>query len=56
MQKITLQVTFAFEDNEATDLERRPIDAERERQLVKLMVQAINAVLQRPEGEPDEPA
>lgn len=49
MQKVTFQVTFAFEDNEATE-------AERERQLVKLMAQAINAVLQRREGEQDEPA
>ena len=56
MQKVTLQVAFAFEDNQASDLNHRPMDAERERQLVKLMVQAINAVLQHSEGEQDEPA
>ena len=46
---------FAFEDN-ATTPPDPPMTAEQERRLVELMAQAINAVLQRREGEQDEPA
>lgn len=49
------QVTLAFENDESTP-HGPPIEAERERQLVELMAQAIVAVLQHRDGEDHEPA
>ena len=49
------QVTLAFEPDEPTLL-GPPLAAERERQLVERMAQAIVAVLQHRDGEDHEPA
>ena len=49
------QVTFAFEHDEVNH-RGPPLEAERERQLIELMAQAIAAVLQHTQGEEDEPS
>ncbi|MGH8579940.1 MAG: hypothetical protein ACREVK_07425 [Gammaproteobacteria bacterium] len=49
------QVTLAFEHDEPTP-HGPPMAAERERQLVELMAQAIVAVLQHRDEEKHEPA
>jgi hypothetical protein len=49
------QITFAFENDEATH-RRPPLEAERERELVELMAQAIAALLQPSQGEEHEPS
>ncbi len=49
------QTTLAFKNDEATH-PGLPMEAEREQQLIELMAQAINTVLQHPQGEEDEPS